>query len=49
MFVNVFELYGGKMCTQLWGNQQSVHFRCLINVSNFQYPKLGLLNGDGNC
>jgi hypothetical protein len=35
IFVNVLQLYGGKMCTQLWGNQQSVHFRCLNNVSNF--------------
>jgi len=33
--VNMLQLYGGKMCTQLWGNQQSVHFSCLINVSNF--------------
>ncbi len=33
--VNVLQLYGGKMCTQLWRNQQSDSFRYFINVSIF--------------
>jgi hypothetical protein len=45
MFVNVLQLYGGKMCTQLWG----INKVFTLGVSlMFQYPKLGLLNSDGN-
>jgi hypothetical protein len=40
MFVNVLQLYGGKMCTQLWGNNKV--FTLGVSVATLTWPSVGV-------